>query len=292
MIHFQQMIARAALAPGCASPLLAGDSTVAQSLRQLATLAAGSMDAVLIKGTAGSGKRALAQAIHAASPHRHGLFIDASGSDFDLSYLQEKQEGTLHLRNVMLLPVPIQHKLLLWLDSEPALYVRLIATSDAQDDGDRIIAPLRARLERLYIPCPGLSQRRDDIAAMIAALWDADGNQHAPPILDDQGWDILREHSWPGNYRALTAFSVKAKQMYGGTAMTASHIRRLLDGKTVSAAKPMPFNLKQHLAQEEKRFLAAALMQCNGIVAAAAARSGLKRTTFLAKMKRYGLARF
>jgi DNA-binding NtrC family response regulator len=291
MIHFQQMIARSAMTPDSASPLLAGDSTVAQSMRQLVTLAAGSMDAVLIKGTAGSGKRALAQAIHAASPHRHGLFIDATGADFDLNYLQERQEGTLHLRNVMHLPVPIQHKLLLWLDSEPALYMRLIATSDAHDDSDRIIAPLRARLERLYIPCPPLSQRRDDIAAMIAAHWDADGN-HAPPIMDAQGWDALREHSWPGNYRALSAFSAKAKHIYGGVPMTATHIRRLLDGKTVAAAKPMPFNLKQHLAQEEKRFLAAALMQCNGIVAAAAARSGLKRTTFLAKMKRYGLARF
>lgn len=290
MYQFRQMIHRADAAPGCAVPLLAGDSPVAQSLRQLVALAVGSMDAVLLKGLAGAGKLELARYIHSASPQRHGSLIEASGTALDENYLTARWEGTLYLRDIMLLPVPLQHKLLLWLDSEQALYVRLIATSDAGDDSDRIIAPLRARLERLYIPCPPLSQRRADIIAIVQAIWDAD-DDHLPPLLDEAAWARVANYSWPENYRSLSAFAAKAARLYGGKAISADNVNQLLEGRRADARIVSNFDLKQHLVQEEKRYLIEALLQCNGVVAAAAAQSGLKRTTFLAKMKRYGLAR-
>lgn len=290
MYHFQRMIQSAASVPHIRSPLLAGTSPVAQSIQQLAALAADSMDATLLKGPAGAGKCVLAQAIHAASPLHKDCLMETSGADFDVQLLTSRWQGTLYLRQIMLLSVPLQHKLLLWLDSEQALHVRLIATSDAEDDRDRIIAPLRARLDRLRIPCPPLSYRREDIPAMLAALWD-DNCDHVPPIIDHGGWALLQSFDWPEHYRSLSAFAAQAAQLYGGQAMTKEQIQHLLTGKTPPFVHQLPFDLKQHLAEEEKRYLVEALLQCNGVIAAAAARSGLKRTTFLAKMKRYGLAR-
>ncbi len=290
MYQFRQLIHRTEPMADCVAPLLAGNSAVAQSLQQLVAVAAGSMDAVLIKGPAGAGKFALTQAIHAASPQRYGSLIKASGASFDIDYLKARWEGTLYLRHVMLLPVPLQHKLLMWLDSEQAHYVRLIATSDAQDDSDRVIAPLRTRLERLYIPCPPLSHRRDDISDMVKQLWE-DDSDHLPPILSEQAWSDVSRHNWPEHFRSLSAFAAKASRLYGGKAVSAEQLAQLLDDRPTPFSQHMPFDLKQHLAQEEKRFLVEALLQSNGVIAAAAAKSGLKRTTFLAKMKRYGLAR-
>ena len=290
MHQFQQIIKRIEAVPDTASPLLAGESATAQSMRQLVGLAAGTIDAVLLSGPAGAGKLALAKAVHAASIYKTASFIEATGSSFDKDFLTARWEGSLYLRGIMLLSVPLQHRLLTWLDSEAALHVRLIATSDGRDDSDRVIAPLRARLDRLRIPCPAMTHRRSDIAIIIQRLWDAEGDW-LPPVLDHSGWAVLHDHNWPKNYRELTEFAAKSARLFGGKHMAATQVKHLLEGQTNAQLTECDFDLKQHLAEEEKRFLVEALLRCNGVVAAAAARSGLKRTTFIAKMKRYGLVR-
>lgn len=51
------------------------------------------------------------------------------------------------------------------------------------------------------------------------------------------------------------------------------------------------FNLKAYLDDEEMRFIESALVQAEGVVQHAADLSGLKRTTFIEKMKRHGISR-
>ena len=51
------------------------------------------------------------------------------------------------------------------------------------------------------------------------------------------------------------------------------------------------FNLKAHLDDEEQRFIQSALVQAGGVVQHAADLAGLKRTTFVEKMKRHGINR-
>lgn len=48
-------------------------------------------------------------------------------------------------------------------------------------------------------------------------------------------------------------------------------------------------DLKAHIAEVERRFIADALAQCDGVVAQAAKRLGMQRTTLVEKIKRYGL---
>ena len=290
MYQFDRMIQGSRAVPETASPLIAGNSVSAQSLRQLLALAAGSADPVLITGPAGAGKHTLAKVIHAQSPRAACPFIETSGSSFDVDHLTARWEGAFYLRNVQLLSVPAQHRLLRWLDSDDATDVKLIASSDGRDDGDRIIAPLRVRLHRLRVPCPALIQRRGDVAVILQRLWAVESD-HVPPILDGDAMAVVLNDAWAGNYRALRDFAGKTLRLFGGRDVTAEQIRRLLGGQSERQLTAKSFDLKQHLAQEEKLYLIEALLRSNGVVAAAAGLAGLQRTTFIAKMKRHGLAR-
>ena len=290
MYQFDRMIQGSRAVPETASPLIAGNSVSAQSLRQLLALAAGSADPVLITGPAGAGKHTLAKVIHAHSPFSACPFIEISGNALDTNQLDACWEGTFYLRNVQLLPVPAQHRLLQWLDSDNAKDVKLIASSDGRDDGDRIIAPLRVRLHRLRVPCPALIQRRGDVAVILQRLWAAESD-HVPPILDREAMAVVLNDAWAGNYGALREFAGKTLRLFGGREVTADQVRRLLGGQSERQLESKSFDLKQHLAQEEKLFLIEALLRSNGVVAAAAGLAGLQRTTFIAKMKRHGLAR-
>lgn len=290
MYQFDRMIQGSRAVPEGASPLIAGNSVSAQSLRQLLALAASSADPVLIAGPAGAGKHTLAKVIHAHSPLSAYPFIETSGNSFDTDQLAARWQGVYYLRSVQSLPVAAQHRLLTWLDSENANDVKLIASSDGRDDGDRIIAPLRIRLHRLRVPCPALVQRRGDVAVVLQYLW-AQEHNHVPPILDSEAWAVLRNDPWEGNYRALRKFAAKTLRLFGGRNVTADHARRLLGGHSERQLTAQNFDLKQHLAQEEKLFLIEALLRSNGVVASAAGLAGLQRTTFIAKMKRHGLAR-
>jgi DNA-binding NtrC family response regulator len=290
MYKFDRMIQGSCAVPETASPLVAGNSVLAQSLRQLLALAASSADPVLITGPVGAGKHTLATVIHAHSPFLACPFIETSGEAFDTDQLAARWEGIYYLRNVELLSVPLQHRLLRWLDSKEANDVKLIASSDGRDNGDRIIAPLRTRLHRLRVPCPALIQRRGDVAVILQHLW-AEDCDHVPPILDRDAWAVVLNDAWTGNYRALREFAGKTLRLFGGRTVSAQQVARLLGGHSERQLQNQGFDLKQHLAQEEKLFLIEALLRSNGIVAAAAGLAGLQRTTFIAKMKRHGLAR-
>jgi DNA-binding NtrC family response regulator len=290
MYQFDRMIQSPRSVPGSASPLLAGNSASVQSLRQLVALAAGSSDPVLITGPAGAGKHTLAKVIHAHSPIAACPFIKTSGCSFSTDQLAARWKGSYYLQDVQLLPVPAQHRLLTWLDSTEAQTVKLIASSDGRDDGDRIIAPLRVRLNRLRVPCPALIQRREDIATILQQSWATD-RDHVPPILDHDAWASVHDHGWAGNYRELECFSAKGLRLFGGRQVSADQVRRLLGGHSERRLDCNNFDLKQHLAEEEKLFLIEALLRSNGVIVSAAGIAGLKRTTFIAKMKRHGLAR-
>lgn len=290
MHHFGNMVKNIGSVPANASPLLAGDSLAAHSLRKLTALAAGSADPVLLTGPEGAGKHTLAKAIHAASPFANTPFIETSGACFNNDHLLARWEGTLYVRNIMDMSVPLQHRLMLWLDSDYADFVKVIATSDGHDDSDRVIAPLRNRLHRLRIPCPPVTNRKNDIAAILQQLWASDPDQLAPNF-DQEAWAVAINHDWPDNYRELVTFAKKSSCLFGGLQVSTEQVVELLGRPVARRLVNNGFDLKQHLAQQEKHYLVEALLRSNGIIAAAAALAGLKRTTFLAKMKRYGLAR-
>ena len=122
------------------------------------------------------------------------------------------------------------------------------------------------------------------------SLWASDPDRLAP-IMDQQGWALLARHRRAADWDTLTRIARKMQGLYGGRIVTAAQLVTMLDGRDEARLDCSNFSLKQHLAQEERRFLVEALLSSNGVIARAADLAGLKRTTFLAKMKRHGLAR-
>ena len=121
---------------------------------------------------------------------------------------------------------------------------------------------------------------------------------------------ILKHYSWPGNIRELSNLLERLCVLHPGTAVdipqlptryTAAAALRESDRQEVAAARaagPQPQDielpdaglpLKEYLEQIEVALIRRALHEANGVIAHAAQKLQVRRTTLAEKMKRYGL---
>jgi sigma-54 dependent transcriptional regulator, flagellar regulatory protein len=188
---------------------------------------------------------------------------------------------------------------------DPQDYVRIVASTSrclASLIGEDLFRQdLFYSLSLLTIPVPPLRQRRDDIAELIDYfLMDRPAEDHF--TLDGAAMQLLEAHYWPGNIRELRNIVARACLFHPGGPIGARRMSALLNmgqpSRQVSASvEPKSqtvtiepgFNLKSYLDDEEMRFIQSALIQTHGIVQHAADLSGIKRTTFIEKMKRHGI---
>jgi DNA-binding NtrC family response regulator len=288
---FNTMIRTARMTGDTKAPVLGGNSMAAHALRQMVIIAAGSFDPVQLCGAGGTGFVDLAQAIHEQSEHRTEPFVDASQGDLGDDHFAIRWVGTLFLGDVSRLSRLVQASLLEWMDSPDGATVRVISAQSPQiASACHILPELQAKLTVVSIPFPALQQRQDDIPAILQRLW-ATSSFPLPPIFNRSAWAAVLQHDWSGNFGELKEFSEKMSRQYGGRSVSSEEILRALGGNSNGFGRMPSSNLRQHLAEEEKLFLIEALLRSRGVVQQAATLSGLKRTTFLAKMKRHGLAR-
>ncbi len=217
---------------------------------------------VLLLGETGTGKEGMARFIHAASPraaqpfvavncaalpetmleamlfgHQKGAFTGASGSGEGL--FRSAEGGTLLLDEIAELPLALQAKLLRALQEREVLPVgatrpvqvdvRIIAAANrdlaAEVAAGRFRADLYWRLNVLPVTIKPLSQRRQDIRAITAALL----LRHAPAD-EAFAWptanalDRLMTHGWPGNVRELDNVLQRALLMRDGDRIEASDL--------------------------------------------------------------------
>ena len=214
-----------------------------QSTRALALLAAKRDSVVLLKGETGSGKDYLARYIHdhssrAGRPyfcincgavpeglaeselfgHERGAFTGAQGRKRGLLELAEG--GTLLLNEIGELSLPLQAKLLTFLDTrkitrvggekEISVNARLIAATnrDLQKEAEAgaFRKDLFYRLSVMTIEIPPLRKRVEDIPAMaqsiVSTLADELQFPH-PPEIPPETMELLMNYHWPGNVREL-----------------------------------------------------------------------------------------
>jgi sigma-54 dependent transcriptional regulator, flagellar regulatory protein len=294
LYQFNHLYVEPQCGPNMMPPLMAGNSVSALALQKMVMLAASTSQPVLLTGPKGSGKRELAKAIHAQSEFAADLFIETDCLQITDDHFAIRWEGTLFLNDIGQLSHNGQRALLDWLDSEDGQYVRLIAsTSESlaeKTESGKFDGELCARLLTFPIPLLPLANRVEDIPDILQRIWATDLSG-LPPLLDRHAWACLSAHRWPGNFAELRQFAAKASRLHGGRKMTVEQTEVLLGKRASRQLRNPHFNLKQHLAQEEKLFLIEALLHSEGVVQSAAMRAGLKRTTFLAKMKRYGIMR-
>lgn len=280
---------------------------------------------VMILGETGTGKELIARAIHdrsnrrgrtlvklncAAIPtglleselfgHEKGAFTGAIGRKTGRVELADK--GTLFLDEVGDIPLELQPKLLRVLQEQE--FERLGSTRTIQVDTRLIVATNRDldamvnqrtfrqdlfyRLNVFPICVPPLRERTDDIPLLINFFvnkYSKKMGKHIERVSADSMQSLVEWH-WPGNVRELENVIERALILSRGSVLHVPDCE--LNG--VSAVPITPAKL-QTWADSEREIILRALREANGIIAGAAIKLGLKRTTLNSKMRKLKISR-
>ena len=299
---------------------LAEDQTLhvaySPSMRRVQTRAielAPTEEPVLLIAGAGSPVLPVSRFIHDRGPRWSAPFVvadcSASAPDEVISLLFGSSDGppgwfhsatggTLLLRDLPALPREAQARLAAALgdaadvdDEEPAAFPpRIIATSRLElaelRRRDALEPDLLARFAEMTLPIPALRQRREDVPSLVLLAIDRACRVFArdPVGIDQQAMGALVEHDWPGDVAEL---ELVIELAVGRTV-----------GKTIGVSELPPLawppgdeqeSLSGTYVDVERRMLLRALRQSGNNKSEAARRLGLKRTTFLDKLRRHGL---
>jgi transcriptional regulator with PAS, ATPase and Fis domain len=199
---------------------------------------------ILVTGESGTGKELIARAIHRLSRrsesefipfncsavpaelvesmlfgHRRGTFTGAMSDQAGL--IRSAENGTLFLDEIGDLPLPLQPKLLRFLQegeihtlgerAPRKVNVRVIAAT--HKDLEKLVSEnlfredLYYRIATLTLKVPPLRERREDISALISHFVShyARKNERAISGITADAIQILETYSWPGNIRELAA---------------------------------------------------------------------------------------
>jgi transcriptional regulator with AAA-type ATPase domain len=200
--------------------------------------AAATVNAISIIGLTGTGKDVLSNAIHAHSG-RKGAFVPVncaaltaslvegqlfgyvkgaySGADrSDPGFIRSAHEGTLFLDEVLDLPLPVQAKLLRVLQQGEVVSlgtarrdrVDLRVISASQRPLKELVASgqfradFQSRIEDYVIHLPCLSERREDVGLLVAAVLRSKGVTEVDRlVLSSRAVLRILGHSWPLNIR-------------------------------------------------------------------------------------------
>jgi transcriptional regulator with PAS, ATPase and Fis domain len=199
---------------------------------------------ILVTGESGTGKELIARAIHRLSRrsesefipfncsavpaeliesmlfgHRRGTFTGAMSDQAGL--IRSAENGTLFLDEIGDLPLPLQPKLLRFLQegeihtlgehAPRKVNVRVIAAT--HKDLEMLVSEklfredLYYRIATLTLKVPPLRERREDISTLISHFVShyARKNERSISGITAEAIQILETYSWPGNVRELAA---------------------------------------------------------------------------------------
>ena len=199
---------------------------------------------ILVTGESGTGKELIARAIHRLSRrsesefipfncsavpaeliesmlfgHRRGTFTGAMNDNAGL--IRSAENGTLFLDEIGDLPLPLQPKLLRFLQegeihtlgerAPRTVNVRVIAAT--HKDLETLVSEklfredLYYRIATLTLKVPPLRERREDVSTLISHFVShyARKNERKISGITAEAIQILETYSWPGNIRELAA---------------------------------------------------------------------------------------
>jgi len=233
---------RAAGPSGDAFVALLGSSN-ATMLRAIDTArrAAASDATVLLVGETGTGKRAIAAAMHAWSPRRAVPLVAVGPAALPEELLRlDPRGGTLLLEEVGELPADVQAQLMRRLGhAGDGLDARIIATTAHDLEGDveagRFRKDLFFHLSVVTIRVPSLRDRMEDLRALsdgIVARLAERHHRHGLQLAPD-AHEALARYDWPGNVRELENTLERAVVLAQGDAITAQDL-----GERVTTRRP------------------------------------------------------
>jgi len=302
---------------------IVGQSSALRHVLQMVETVAPSDSTVLLLGETGTGKELIARAIHersrrkdrtfvklncAAIPtglleselfgHERGAFTGAISQK--IGRLELSHQGTLFLDEVGDIPIEIQPKLLRALQEREferlgstrtqKVDVRLVAATNR--DLEKMIenrefrSDLYYRLNVFPIRIPPLRERPEDIPLLVRYFAQKYGRRMEKEIESVPASTMrkLANWHWPGNIRELENFIERSVILTHGSALHVP-ISELKNGSKTSPSA----SIRDSSEREEILRVLKLVGGRVGGAEGAAARMGLKRTTLISRMQKFGI---
>lgn len=303
---------------------LVGQSPVFQEVRRQAEAAVEGEGCVLLTGEQGTGKNALAQAIHNHGSRATGPFLSINGHALPREHALEAflgfepaalpdamaagqpskfelaEGGTLFIEEIDALPLEVQailanllttgHVTRLGGKRAIPVHVRVMASTEVD-----LAASLRAgsfredllrQLSAFSIHLPPLRERAEDIPLLLdRCLERLRGRLGTELTLSEEARARLQSYAWPGNIAELESVVELASFNADGGSIAAEHLVESLRGRP---ARPAGSGVPS-FSELEKRGIEDALAASKGNMSQAARMLAISRNTLYRKLKEHGI---
>jgi two-component system NtrC family response regulator len=285
---------------------------------------AGTNVSVMLLGASGTGKELLARGLHEASDRADGAFVAINCAAIPENLLESElfghekgaftgavkttegkieqaHGGTLFLDEVGDIPLPLQVKLLRFLQervierigSRKAIAVDTRVVCATHQNLDAMIAAgsfredLFYRLAEIVVKIPALAERPGDAVLLAKVFLNRFAREMNPQVkgFAADGLAAIDAWPWPGNVRELENRIKRAVIMADGKLIGAADLD-LAGGDAMSADV---LNLKAAREAADRRAIRQALARCEGNISNTAKLLGISRPTLYDLLKQYDL---
>jgi len=305
--------------------LLTGCPEMVKVIRTIERVASADVSVMLL-GASGTGKELLARAVHEKSARAKGEFVAINCAAIPENLLEAElfgyergaftgavkttpgkielaQGGTLFLDEVGDIPLPLQVKLLRFLQervieriggrSPIAVDTRIVCAThqdlDAMIGGGRFREDLYYRLAEIVVKIPSLATRAGDAVLLARHFVTRFAREMNPKVqgLSPDAVDAIDAYPWPGNVRELENRIKRAVIMADGKWVGAADLD--LPGVKAGDSEPLPINLRAAREVADRRAIRQALTRTENNISGAAKLLGISRPTLYDLMKQYQL---
>jgi two-component system NtrC family response regulator len=278
---------------------------------------------VLLLGESGTGKELLAKALHKMGRREAGPFVPINCAAIPETLLESElfgyekgaftgalrqtigriesaDRGTLFLDEIGDLPLPMQVKLLRFLQDQiieriggrkpVQVDVRIVCATN--QDLDRMMAEgrfredLYYRLNEMTVQVPSLRERLGDAVVLASYFMRRFASEYGRPVrgFASAALAAIKEYSWPGNVRELENRVKRAVVMADGPLLSAADL-----GLLTQEEEPQSLGIRGARARAEREVLQLALAQAGSNLSKAAKLLGISRPTLYDLMQQHRL---
>lgn len=302
--------------------LVTRDPSMLKVCRMIEKVASATVTVALL-GESGTGKEVLARGLHALSPRTKERFVAINCAAIPENLLESElfgyekgaftgavkqtpgkietaHKGTLFLDEIGDLPMPLQAKLLRFLQErvieriggrqEIPVDVRVVCATHrdlkAQIKAGLFREDLYYRLAEIVVEIPPLRDREGDAVLLAHAFAQRFANENGRGTLHlaEDAIPAIESHAWPGNVRELENCLKRAVIMADGNRITAEDL-----GLAGADEDLEHLNLRHVRDEAERSAVVRVIARTNGNIAKAAEILGVSRPSLYDLMNRFGL---
>ncbi len=295
---------------------------VARTIERVATADV----SVMLLGASGTGKELLARAVHEKSSRAKGEFVAINCAAIPENLLEAElfgyergaftgavkttpgkielaQGGTLFLDEVGDIPLPLQVKLLRFLQERVieriggrapiAVDTRIVCAThqdlDAMTAAGSFREDLYYRLAEIVVKIPSLAERSGDAVLLARHFVNRFAREMNPKVqgLAPDATDAIDAYPWPGNVRELENRLKRAVIMADAKLIGAADLD--LPAARPNGGEALPINLRAAREVADRRAIRQALTRTEHNISGAAKLLGISRPTLYDLMKQYHL---